>query len=96
MWMTDDGWGHMGDGSWSWGWGIFGMLMMAVFWGGILLLFFYAIRGSFGQRNDTPATGGGQQDRALTILQERYARGEIDRDEFEERRRTLDSPLHSS
>jgi len=31
------------------------------------------------------------QDRALTILRERYARGEIDREEFEARRRDLSS-----
>ncbi len=31
------------------------------------------------------------QDRALTILRERYARGEINREEFEARRRDLSS-----
>lgn len=31
------------------------------------------------------------EDRALTILRERYARGEIDREEFEARRRDLSS-----
>lgn len=31
------------------------------------------------------------QDRALTVLRERYARGEIDREEFEARRRDLSS-----
>lgn len=35
------------------------------------------------------ATPDGQ--RALNVLDERYARGEIDRNEFEERRRTLTS-----
>lgn len=38
------------------------------------------------------SSGGGALDTtALRILEERFARGEIDRDEFEERRRTLRS-----
>lgn len=35
--------------------------------------------------------GGPSNSSALRILEERFARGEIDRDEFEERRRTLHS-----
>lgn len=85
----------MGDmGDWSSGWGIFGMLMMAVFWGGIILVVFYAIRGTISRNDQGLTTLPPQQDRALTILQERYARGEIDHDEFEERRRTLSDPMH--
>jgi putative membrane protein len=32
-----------------------------------------------------------EHDRALEILNERFARGEIDREEYEERRRVLES-----
>lgn len=94
MWANNDGWGHMGD--WGWGWGIVGMLMMTVFWGAVILLFVYALRGSILRSDQSSTTPLPQQDRALSVLQERYARGEIDRDEFEERRRTLQDPLHSS
>jgi putative membrane protein len=84
----------MGDmGDWGWGWGIFGMLMMTVFWGGLILLVVYAIRGSASRGDQGTGTHSRHRDSALTILEERYARGEIDRDEFEERRRTLGDPL---
>jgi putative membrane protein len=35
------------------------------------------------------ASGTATDDRALAVLRERFARGEIDAEEFEERRRTL-------
>lgn len=66
------------------GWG-FGMLWMALFWVGLILVIVWAVR-QFSR--DGPGAGG-SRDRAVEILEERYARGEIDRDEFEERRRTL-------
>jgi putative membrane protein len=37
------------------------------------------------------AGGGGRRSQALDILEERYARGDIDHEEFEERRRALTS-----
>lgn len=92
MWNND--WNHMGD--WSWGWGIFGMSMMVLFWGAIILLVFYAVRSSVSQSQGIDAIATRETDRALAILQERYARGEIDREEYETRRRILEEPLSTN
>jgi putative membrane protein len=67
-----------------WGaWGIGMLLMMVVFWGAIIAAVI------FGARALTRAGRGERGDRALDILRERYARGEIDKQEFETRRRDL-------
>ncbi|WP_422022332.1 SHOCT domain-containing protein [Pyruvatibacter mobilis] len=75
---------------WDWGWGhmIFGSLMMILFWGGIIVVVVLAVRrfGSGPSHGTPPATS---RNKALDILQERFARGEIDKDEFEERKRHL-------
>ncbi len=74
----DFGFGHM----------LFGGLMMIAFWGGIIVLIVFVMRGLRGGgsgRDDRPT---GRQS-ALDILQERYARGEIDHDEFERRKQLL-------
>jgi len=78
---TDNDFGHM---MWG-GHGIFGGLMMAIFWALIIGLIFLAVRG-FSDRSDT---GTGQS--ATDVLRERYARGEIDEDEFERRLAKLES-----
>jgi putative membrane protein len=81
-------WGGFWHPAWGWGHMIFGSLMMIVFWGGIVVLVVLLVRwlargGSSGQgllpARRTP----------LEILQERFAKGEIDKEEFEERRRAL-------
>ena len=85
--------------SWDWGWGMhpmwwiggawgLGMLvMMLVFWGLVITGIVLLIRWLVGQGGG-PGPGRGP-DRALEILRERYARGEINKDEFEARRRDL-------
>jgi putative membrane protein len=64
------------------------MLMMLVFWGGLLALVIFLVRG-FGAR---PSQGEEKRSRpdAQEILAERYARGEISEDEFQERTRVLE------
>ncbi len=58
------------------------LLWMALFWGGTILLINWGVQ---------QVRGSSRQDgsRALEILEERYARGEIDRGEFESLRDDL-------
>ncbi len=74
--------------SWTWGFGhmFYGGVMMLIFWGLVIALLVIGIRrllGS-GQRSASKPTSS-----ALEILRERFARGEIDQAEFEERKRVL-------
>ena len=74
--------GTMGDwGSWGMG---FGWIFMILFWGLIVL-------GIVAVAKWLVASGGsaGSSKRPLEILQERYARGEISRDEYEHMRQDL-------
>lgn len=75
---------------WDWGWGhmIFGSLMMILFWNGIILVIVLAIRWLGGGSSRSTATAAAGKT-PLDILRERFARGEIDKEEFEERKRLL-------
>ena len=66
----------------------FGSLMMLLFWGGIILLIVLAVRwfGSGPSHGKAPVDS---RNKALDILQERFARGEIDKEDYEERRGLL-------
>jgi len=85
------GWGNHGYG--MWGDGGFGGIMMIVFWGliivGVVLVIRYFISGQVpGNKGSSPYEAPSDP---LQILRERYARGEIDTEEYEERRKTLES-----
>jgi putative membrane protein len=81
-----DYWHH----GWDWGWGhmLFGSLMMVLFWGGIILVIVLAVRWLGGKSSHGAAPPASRKG-ALDILEERFARGEIDKEEFEERKRLL-------
>jgi putative membrane protein len=81
--------------TWDWQWsmhpmmfmwgagGLVMMLMMLVFWGLVIAGLVYGLRWLTSQGR--PA----QRDEALEILRQRYARGEIDKQEFDTRKRDL-------
>ena len=80
-------WGH---GAWGAGDWLAMSLMMAVFWGLLIALVIWLVR-SYGDeptRSTEPGTG---TERADEVLAERFARGEIDEEEFTARRDTLHS-----
>jgi putative membrane protein len=77
------GWGmHPMWGMWG-VWGIGMMLMMLVFWVVVIVGIVLGIRWLLSQGNFTRA------DSALQVLRERYARGEINKDEFDAKKRDL-------
>jgi putative membrane protein len=73
------GWGHMGG--WGLGMAIFGWVFMILILGLLVWLVVSALR-----RSD----GGGKPRGALDLLDERYARGEIEREEYLRRRADLE------
>jgi putative membrane protein len=80
---------HMGPGMMGgWGMGWFGSIFMLIFWGliivGLVLLIRWLIQTT---KKGPEALHSGA--RALEILKERYAGGEIDKEEFEEKKRDL-------
>jgi putative membrane protein len=61
----------------------FGYFTMALFWVVLIIAIAYVAR-----RIDW-GTSKKKEDQALNILRERYAKGEMNKEEFEERRRML-------
>jgi putative membrane protein len=74
MWYMHGGWG---------GWMIFGGIFMLLFWGGIIALIVWAIN------RLVRHGGGGSKQTPLDIAKERYARGEITREQFEQIKKDL-------
>ena len=78
------GWGYMGSG--------FGWVFMILVWILIIAVIVVVIRWAFVSHpaSSHPLPPTTARKTALDILQERYAKGEIDREEFLERKRDLE------
>ncbi len=74
---------HMWGGEWGWGGMFLGPVFGILFIAAIAIAIVLVVRALGG---GAPARGGRS---ALDILDERFARGEIDREEYEERKRVL-------
>ena len=72
------------------GFGWWGLLFMFLFWGGLILLAILAVRTIFQSGSRSPASSLDRNKTALDrnptareILDHRYARGEIDREQYQ-------------
>ena len=73
--------------AWGWGWMALMTVVMVIFWGGIIALIVWAITRFTRSRN----IGGspGERRSPLDIAKERYARGEITKEQFEQIKKDL-------
>jgi putative membrane protein len=74
----------------GWGWGMVGMMaMMLVFWGGLVALVVLLVRALFPRGQQLPGGTGDRVPTARELLDQRYARGDITREQFEQMKRDL-------
>ena len=83
------GWGMMGPGMMgNWGMGWFGMIFMMIFWVLVIVALVFLIKWLI-QTSSGGKTAEQKDSRAAEILKERYAQGEIDKAEFESKKKDL-------
>jgi putative membrane protein len=84
-------WGSGMMGNWGYGMmGWFGPIMMLIFWGLIILVLILVVRWLWTSSEKKPEQI--IQESPLDILKRRYASGEIDREEFELKKKDLTTP----
>ncbi len=87
-------WRGYGEGGWfgpsMMGWGMwgFGWIFMLLFWGLVIAALIFLIKWLAGLRRSHPSSAK-PHDSALEILRQRYARGEIDKEEFDQKKKDL-------
>lgn len=65
------------------GFGLLGFLFMLIFWGGLILLAVWLVRALFSTNASRDRNADGNNLNARQILDQRYARGEINREQYE-------------
>lgn len=83
--MMPMGWGPCGG--WGWGWGLVGGFFMLAFWLLILVGIVLLVRWIWEQSGSRERSGA--SDSAQDILRARYARGEINKEQFEQMKANL-------
>ena len=87
-WRSFADWGMPGPGMMGWGgWGM-GWIFMIIFWGLIIVGLIFLIRWLAGLSRSRPSYDK-TQDSALDVLRQRYAKGEINKEEFDQKKRDL-------
>ena len=88
QWRGDGSW-HMGPGMMGgWGMGWLGMIFMMAFWILVIVGLVFLIKWLIQSTRGAKEVGQGTS-RALEILKERYARGEITKEEFEQMKKDI-------
>lgn len=87
MWGFGPGWGQMGPwGGHGW-WGPIGLVMWVIIFALVIAALIWFIRAMTHSAHSPSAAQ--RRSRGLDVLEERYARGEIKRDEYLEKKRDL-------
>lgn len=82
------GWGHGPGMMGGYGGGWFGSIIMVAFWIAVVVGIIFLIRWLV-TTTGAGSQGGRLEESALEILKKRYARGEIDKKEFEAKKKDL-------
>lgn len=77
---------HMWGGDWGWGGMFLGPLFGLLFIAGVAVAIVFVVRALSSDGGGGPRSS---RQRALDILDERFARGEIDKEEYDSRKRSL-------
>ena len=85
QWRRYD-WGHGPGMMGEWGW--FGGILMVIFWIAVIIGIIFLIRWLV-QSTSSGGHGARSEESAMEILKKRYARGEIDKKEFEQKKKDL-------
>lgn len=65
------------------GFGLIGIFLMLAFWVGLVFLAVWLVKSIFGDKQGSQPPTGGHRNSAREILDQRYARGEITREQYE-------------
>lgn len=72
------------------GFGIFGLILTILFWGVLIVLAVWLVQSLFGNRRQAQPPAAHREQTPREILDQRYARGEITREQYELMKKDLE------